>query len=196
MKNAILTLFLLTTCFSVHAQYSGPRLFWDIPGIYLTAPDIAELNSQAGLGAETAFNVAAFWGTSRIGFGSTLTINPSSDDIPNTLVATPYFLLEGGAGIYRNNGNRCMQSNQNAFTAMAVLGLRYDYNTRPLVSALEIEDYGLNYLVGAELGYFFIRNMFRNTEVVLRGSYFPKRNEIAVNLGFKVFLNIREMGRG
>ena len=196
MRKIVCTIAVSALAGSVFAQFSGPRLFWDIPGIYLTAPDLSAINSNAGIGGETVFNVAAFWGTSRIGGGSTLTLNPSSEDIPSTIFATPYLLLEGGAGIYRSNGNQCSQSNQNAFTAMAILGLRYDINTRDVILANEAEKYGLHYVVGAELGYFFIRNMFRNTEVVLRGNYFPQLKTASANIGFKVFLNMREMGRG
>ncbi|MBK6622133.1 MAG: hypothetical protein IPG32_15105 [Saprospirales bacterium] len=196
MHKIIFTLATLVTAFSASAQYSGPRLFWDIPSIYLTTPDASSIGTRAGAGAETVFNVATFWGTSRIGGGATVTIDPSSDDIPNTFITTPYLLLEAGAGIYRSNGNQCNQTNQNAFTAMAVLGLRYDISTRALILAPEAERYGLHYVVGAELGYFFIRNMFRNTEVVVRGNYFPQLKILSANLGFKVFLNMREAGRG
>ncbi|MBK8491309.1 MAG: hypothetical protein IPL49_10575 [Saprospirales bacterium] len=192
----VLLAFLFSTCsLMAFSQHTGPRLFWDIPNFYAAAPDISTIENQMGLGIGTAFNVATFWGTSRVGGGTTVTLDPKSADIGNSFLVTPYMLLEGGAGIYRSNGNQCAQTKHSAFTAMAVLGLRYDIDTRSLRPAGETNNYGLNYVVGAELGYFYIRNMLRNTEIVLRGNYFPKAKIVSATFGFKFFLNIREMGR-
>jgi hypothetical protein len=41
------------------------------------------------------------------------------------------------------------------------------------------------------LGYFFIRDVFKNTEVFLDGNYFVNSKIIGVNFGFKMFLNLR-----
>ena len=177
------------------AQYTGPRYFWDIPSFYLTAPDLVNAGERAGIGLETTFNVAAHWGTSRIGGGAMLTVNPTSEKIAESLVVTPYFLFEAGAGMYRTNGNHCAATHRGAFTAMPVLGIRYDINTQELTTEAEQEFYGFNFLIGAELGYFFIRDILRNTEVVLRANYYPGNGNIALNVGFKFFLNMRELGR-
>ena len=195
MSRIFFALAFLALSTSAFAQYSGPRLFWDLPILYATAPNVSHLENQVGLGLETAFNVATFWGTSRLGTGGALTVDPKSADIGNSFQVVPYGLLEAGLGMYRSNGNQCNQTNQHAFTAMAVLGLRYEYDTRSLKPAGETSTYGLNYVVGVELGYFYIRNMFRNTEFVLRGNYFPKAKVVSATLGFKFFLNMREMGR-
>jgi len=195
MRRAIVTLAIMIPAAGLFGQYTGPRFFWDIPAFYFTAPDVSEIGSRAGIGAETAFNMAGHWGTLRAGGGSTLTIDPGSEDIPNTFVATPYLLAEGGAGLYRTNGKRCASNHQSAFTAMAVLGIRYDINTRSGLSEPELEEFGLHYLAGVELGYFFIRNMYRNTEVVLRGSYFPQLKVFSATIGFKLFINLRESGK-
>lgn len=195
MQKTLLFLAFATFSLAAQAQYSGPRLFWDIPSLYLTAPDASMIGSRTGVGAETAFNVAAHWGTTRIGGGSTFTIDPGARDIGDSFRAIPYLLLEGGGGLYRTNGNRCSQTKANAFTAMALIGLRYDMDTRPLRSAAEDVNYGLAWGIGAELGHFYIRDVFRNTEIAVKGMYYPQRDVVAVNLGFKVFLNVREMGR-
>jgi len=195
MQRMLIILVFLTFSLTASAQYSGPRLFWDLPHFYATAPDVMNIENQVGLGLGTAINVATFWGTSRLGAGTTFTLDPQSKDIPSSFLLTPYTLLEGGLGIYRFNANQCNQTNQSAFTALGMLGLRYDFDTRSDVPPGAEGNFGLNYYVGAELGYFFLRDMYRNIEVVLRGNYFPKSQVISATFGFKFFLNIREMGR-
>ena len=192
MQKLIFILALLLPTFALHAQWGGPRLFWDIPSLYATSPNVSAIGERFGVGAETAFNLAAHWGTTRLGGGATFTLDP--DDVENTFRAIPYFLLEGGAGLYRTNGNKCASTKSHAFTAMGVIGLRYEIDTRDLVPASEIDAYGLSWGVGAEFGYFFIRDVFRNTELVLRGMYYPEPQQLSVNFGFKFFLNVREWG--
>ena len=195
LKVFTTSLVLLCLAHSAQAQYSGPRYFWDIPSFYLTAPDLANVSERTGLGLETTLNVATHWGTARLGGGAMVTVNPSSEKIAESFITTPYFLLEGGAGLYRTNGNHCAATHRAAFTAMPVLGVRYDINTQDLISATEQDLYGFNFLMGVELGYFFIRDIVRNTEVVLRGNYYPGNGNVSLNLGFKFFLNMRELGR-
>ena len=50
---------------------------------------------------------------------------------------------------------------------------------------------GLDYTVGAEFGYFFIRDVFKNFEVFLDGRYHTKAEVVSANFGFKMFLNLR-----
>ncbi|MBR9920360.1 MAG: hypothetical protein GYB31_05915 [Bacteroidetes bacterium] len=180
---------------SANAQFDGPRLFWDIPSIYLTAPDVGNISQQAGIGIETAFNVAVHYGTVRAGGGAFFTVNPGADDIPESFFTTPYFLLEAGGGLYRTNPNKCASSNRGAFTAMGILGMRYHINTRDLTTFAEAEKYGAHFGMGVELGYFYIQDMFRNTEVVLRGTYYPGISTFSAELGMKIFFNVREFGR-
>jgi hypothetical protein len=111
---------------------------------------------------------------------------------PARWISTPYGILEAGGGLYRTNGNQCARTKQNAFTAMAVVGLRYNLDTRsPKPAGEENSPYGANFCVGAELGYFFIRDVFKNVEISLRGNYFPKIETASVNFGFKMFLNLK-----
>lgn len=77
---------------------------------------------------------------------------------------------------------------------MALVGIRYDIDTRSVKPAEEENNYGLNFGVGTRLGYFFIQNVFRNTELVARGTYFPNSKITSINFGFKFFLNVREFG--
>jgi hypothetical protein len=140
-------------------------------------------------------NLAGHWWTARAGGGVTFTLDPKAEEVGESFLTTPYLLLEGGAGLYRTNGKRCAQTKANAFTVMPVIGLRYNFDTRDLAPAGDKTGYGLLWGVGGEIGYFFIRDMFRNTEFVLRGTYYPETKLVSANFGFKVFLNLREMGR-
>ena len=194
LKCALLGLSFLAST-SVFAQYTGPRYFWDIPSMYATTLDVQDFTDRVGLGLETTFNVASYWGTSRIGGGSTFTIQPTSDDLTGSFLAIPYVLLEGGAGMYRTNGNKCSVTNANAFTAMAIIGIRYNIETGSDQLVAADNPYGFQWGIGAELGWFIIRDVVRNTELVVRGTYYPEINDLSLNFGFKFFLNMRELGR-
>ena len=78
---------------------------------------------------------------------------------------------------------------------MGILGMRYDLNTQGDITPEEELNYGFRFGIGAELGYFYIRDVFRNTAFVLRGTYYPSSKTVQMNLGFKFFLNMREFGR-
>jgi hypothetical protein len=196
MKRLLIGTLFLCTAFVAHAQYGGPRLFWDVPGFYVTAPEVANISNQIGLSAETAFNVATHWATARAGFGTAFSLDPQSDQVDETFLTTPYFLVEGGLGLYRTNSNQCAASHRSAFTAMGIIGFRYNMDLRDSKPAEETESvFGPQFVLGAEFGYFFIRDVFRNTEFVLRGTYYPGAQVLSAQLGFKFFLNAREFGR-
>ncbi len=169
---------------------TGPRLFLDIPIVHLAAPDVTLVANRIGLGLGTAMNVATHWSTARIGGGAVFSMDPQSKDVENTFVTTPYALFEVGAGKYRTNGNQCSKTKSKAFTAMGKAGVRYAFIT----DALEPEGVApekFDVTVGVELGYFFIRDVFKNTEVFLDGNYFVNSKIIGVNFGFKMFLNLK-----
>ncbi len=178
----------------VRAQYTtGPRLFLDIPVVHLAAPNVTLVGNRIGMGAGTAMNVATHWSTARIGGGAIFTMDPQSKDVEKTFVTTPYVLLEAGAGKYRTNGNQCNHTKQKAFTAMAKAGIRYSFITEKLepegVDGEAPEKFDVT--AGIELGYFFIRDVFKNTEVFLDANYFVNSKIIAANFGFKMFLNLK-----
>jgi len=191
MRVARLLPFLVLIPFFAAAQYSGPRLFLDLPNIYFTAPDVERIGNRLGAGAETAFNLATHWSTVRVGGGAAFTADPQSDDLGASFVTAPYALLEAGVGMYRSNGNKCAKTRQNAFTAMARVGMRYTFDTRDLAPAEGNGIYGMQFAVGAEFGYFFIRDIFKNYEVFLRATYYPEPKIASADLGFKLFLNLR-----
>lgn len=187
MKKLFFTAAFLAVTLSAHAQYGGPRLFLDLPVIYFTSPDVENIGDRLGAGIETAMNVASHWGTLRLGGGATFTLNPSADEVGDSFHTTPYGILEAGVGVYRSNGNKCAKTHANAFTAMAKGGLFYNFGKEK--NGVEIER--LDYTVGAEFGYFFIRDVFRNFEFFLDGRYHIKAETVSANLGFKMFLNLR-----
>lgn len=195
MQKILITLLFATLAFSANAQYGGPRFFWDIPSMFITTPDVSKISNRAGVGAETAINFATHWTTVRAGGGLTFTLDPQAENVEESFRTIPYLLLEGGAGLYRTNGNQCAQTKAHAFTVMPIVGLRYHFNTEDLLPASELDNYGLTWGIGAELGYFYIRDVFRNTEFVLRGTYYPEISVLSASFGFKFFLNLREWGR-
>jgi hypothetical protein len=179
MKKITLLAAMLTAALSVMAQ-SEPRLFLDIPSIYLTAPDVQKIGNRLGAGADAAFNIGTHWSVARVSAGAIFSLDPKSGDVGKSFLTSPFTALEVGLGKYRSNGNRCAKSFQSAFTAMAKGGLRYDFQAKQL-----------DYTVGAEFGYFFIRDMFKNTEIVASANYLTQAKTISANLGFKLFLNLR-----
>jgi hypothetical protein len=193
MSKSTLLLFFVLCCFTfaAKAQYnSGPRLFLDIPSLYIYTPDAENVGEVLGAGTEIAMNVATHWGTVRGGGGLTFTMNPKSNELQETFNTTPYIVLEAGAGRYRSNGNQCAKTKQNAFTYMAKAGVRYDFYTGDAREVLD-KTGAVDYTVGAEFGYFFIRDVFRNTELVLSANYLTKAEAVAATFGFKFFLNLK-----
>lgn len=177
--------------FSLGLSAQGlPRLFLDIPHIYLTAPDAENVSHLLGLGTGAAFNVGTHWGVARLGGGADFVVDPKSNDIGETFEIYPYGKFEAGVGIYRSNGNRCAKTNRAAFTAMGKTGLRYNFNGKDVILASEDRS-GIDYSVGAEFGYFYIRDMFKNYEFSMSADYFTQSKTIAVTAGFKLFLNLR-----
>ena len=194
MQRITLTLLLAIAACSLQAQYSGPRLFLDVPVLYVTAPDVSDLGNRLGAGTDIAFNVASHYHTVRVAGGATFTVDPQADNVGDSFVTRPYAALEGGVGLYRSNGNKCAKTKQNAFTAMAVLSGRYNFKTSNLPDGVS-DNSGFQFGVGAELGYFFIRDIFRNYEVFLRGTYYTEQKVASANFGFKMFLNMKAAGR-
>ncbi len=193
MKKTFLLLaaFAALTTMARAQQYStGPRLFLDVPIVHLAAPDVTLIGNRLGLGLGTAMNVATHWSTARIGGGAIFSMDPQSRDVQSTFVTTPYALFEVGAGKFRTNGNQCNHTKQKAFTAMAKAGVRYLFITEPLEPE-GVAPEKLDYTAGIELGYFFIRDVFKNTEVFLDGNYLINSKIYTANFGFKLFLNLK-----
>jgi hypothetical protein len=187
-STLVLCLFLFNLGF-LSAQYGGPRLFLDIPSIYFHVPDAEKIGDRMGAGIDAAFNMGTHWSVARIGGGATFTVAPQAEDVGKSVQNLPFVNLEVGVGKYRTNGNQCAKTKHNAFTAMAKAGVRHTFYTGDLRTA---DNTGVTDLaVGAEFGYFFIRDIFKNYEVVLNGVYLTKQKVVQANFGFKLFLNLR-----
>ena len=193
MKKHFL-LFVTCVAFSIPAisQQTAklPRLFLDIPIVHLAAHDVTLVGNRLGIGVGTAMNVATHWSTARLGGGAVFSMDPQSREVQETFVTSPYMLFEVGAGKYRTNGNQCSKTKSKAFTAMAKAGVSYAFISEALEPEGEVPD-KFDVTVGAELGYFFIRDVFKNTEVFLDGYYHVNAKIISANFGFKMFLNLR-----
>lgn len=190
MKKHLLILF-FSLCASYGFAQNGPRLFLDIPAIYFTAPDVTQINNQMGLGAEAAFYVSTHHLMTRVGGGAALTADPKAQDFQKSMVTTPYVLFEAGGGLFRSNGNQCAKTHQSAFTAIAKAGLRYSFIQDKVTEGTENEEVNkLDFTVGAEFGFFYIRDAVRNMEVFVRGNYFTDAKVISADLGFRFFLKL------
>lgn len=192
--NKILLAFAMAASLSYHASaQNNTRLFLDVPAIYLAAPDLEHAGNRLGLGAGFAMNVGTHWSVARLGIGANVTADPQSNDFESSLITTPYALIEAGAGKYRSNGDRCAKTKRAAFTTLGKAGVRYYFDTRKSEPGVELDDtgYGIDYTVGAELGYFYIRDIFKNFEVVLDANYHIKAKVISATFGFKMFLNLK-----
>jgi len=192
-RTTTIVFYLLFSALALQAQYVGPRLFLDVPHIYFAAPDAERIGNRLGAGAEVAMNIGTHWSMARLGAGTTFTFDPQSDEFEKTTLWGPYALLEAGAGLYRSNGNQCAKDRQSAFTALGKVGMRYDFNSKavPVADTPEETPNQLDFTLGVELGYFFIRDEFRNMEVVASGNYLVNAKAIAASIGFKFFLNLR-----
>lgn len=181
---------------ALRAQYGGPRLFLDVPHVYFSAPDAENIGRRLGAGAEVAMNVGTHWSVARMGAGTTFTFDPQAEEFNKTTVWGPYALLEAGAGLYRTNGNQCAKDRASAFTAIGKVGTRYDFNKKAVpVDSPEDSPKQIDFTVGAELGYFYIRDEFRNMEVVASGNYLLNAKAFSATFGLKFFLNLRARSR-
>lgn len=195
-RSLFFTLAFLACTLAASAQQTAklPRLFLDVPVVHLASPDVTLIGNRIGLGAAAAMNFATHWSTARIGGGAIFSMDPQSKNVEETFVTTPYTMFEVGAGKYRTNGNQCSKTKSKAFTAMAKAGVRYAF----ISDALEPDGVApekFDVTAGVEFGYFFIRDVFRNTEVFLDANYFVNSKIIAANFGFKMFLNLRASAR-
>ncbi|MBL7828142.1 MAG: hypothetical protein JNJ57_16040 [Saprospiraceae bacterium] len=192
MNKILLALCSVVLLNTLQAQ-EGPRLFLDVPHIHLIAPDVENIGNRLGLGAGLAMNVGTHWSVARLGLGAHVSADPQSDDFENSIITTPYALIEAGAGKYRSNGDRCAKTKRAAFTAMGKAGILYNFDTRKEKDGIELDKsgYGIDYTVGAELGYFYIRDIFKNMEVVFDARYHINAKVISTTFGFKMFLNLK-----
>jgi hypothetical protein len=192
--NLIVSVFFCLAAFgTLFSQSAVPRLFLDVPEIYVILPNVnkSESFNRSGLGTGITMNVASYHATGRVGGYFMGTTQPKADDLK--AVTTMHYggFVEGGTGLYRTNGNRCAKDARGAYTAMLVGGVRYDLSSKDLRNASDKYADGFDYTAGLEFGYFYIKDIIKNTEFTLRGDYYFKQELVGVRLGLKVFLNLK-----
>ena len=189
MKKTFLLFGCLLAAIVANAQY-GPRLFLDIPNMSFSVPDVTEPTQRMGFDLGTAFNIGTHWSVARIGGGASFSLSPDAEDVAESFQINPFLLVEAGAGIYRSNDNKCARIQQNAFTAIDKAGVLYTFYSKDEKALLD-ETGQIDYTIGGEFGYFFIRDVFKNYELFLSPNYHIKSKVLSGNLGFKLFLNLR-----
>lgn len=189
MKKTLLFVCCLLVAVIAKAQY-GPRLFLDIPNISFAVADVTKPKNLMGIDLGTALNVGTHWSVARIGGGASFSLSPAAEDVAESFKINPFVLVEGGVGIYRSNGNKCARTQQNAFTLLAKGGVFYSFYDKDQKKLLD-ETGMIDYTIGGEFGYFFIRDVFKNYEVFLSPNYHIKAKVLSANFGFKLFLNLR-----
>lgn len=167
---------------------SSPRLFLDFPSVYMVTTDAQRLSSNVGLGSDLSMNIATHHAVLRFKGGSTFTLNPKSTDLFASLNSVPFLALEAGVGRYRSNGNKCARTHRPAFTTMAKAGVSHFFFPSLVTGE---HPRSTDYYLGVELGYFYIRDIIRNSEVFASGNYYLQNNLIQVELGFRNFFNLR-----
>lgn len=167
---------------------TGPRLFLDFPSVFLVTTDAQRLSSNVGLGSDLSMNIATHHSVLRFKGGSTFTLDPQNTDLLASLNSVPFLSMEAGVGRYRSNGNKCARTHRPAFTAIAKAGVSHFFFP-PVVTADHPRS--TDYYLGVELGYFYIRDIIRNSEVFASGNYYLNNNLIQVELGFRNFFNLR-----
>ena len=189
-QTILLFAFVCSSSAALLAQNNGARLFLDVPSLFFVAPDVENIGTNLGVGGAIAMNVATHNVVGRVGGGSNFTFNPKISDFKESFSYAPFVMAEAGAGMYRSNGDLCAKTKRNAYTVLGKAGARYIFDTSDLRTA-DAPIGAMDYNLGVELGYFYIRDVFKNFELVLDGNYFVKSKTVSATFGFKVFLNLK-----
>lgn len=192
-KITVLSLYLCTWITSTHAQ---TRIFLDIPQVSYFNANVGNMGERMGLDVGIDLNFASHFMVARVGTGSSITIGTQRKEIEKSLFSSIYGKMETGIGLYRTNGKRCSLGHSSAFTALAMSGVRFSHLTQDANPEKRREGttYGLNgfdFYAGIELGYFFIRDMYKNYDFFLRGDYLMSKDAFTANAGVKLFLNLK-----
>lgn len=174
-----LSFLMATSCWGM-AFSQEIRMFLDAPSIYFHSPNLEAITNNAGMGIDFGFGVGTHYLMTRLSGGTAVTADFESDEIEKSFLWLPYVRLEAGAGLWRTNGNKCAHHDSNAFTVLPKASLMYAF-----------EPGEMQFTVGAELGYFRIRDYFRNMELFLDGGYNLDTKTMFGTFGFRNFLNLR-----
>jgi len=179
MKQHFLLVFALFTL-AVSGFSQRPRMFLDVPAIYAYSANLEAFEANSGLAMDIGFGLGSHNLMTRLSGGTAVTADFQSDEIEKTVNWLPFVKLEAGAGLWRSNGNKCSRHHSNAFTAIAKGATLYAFD------AQEVQ-----FTVGAELGYFRIRDYKRNMEIFMDGGYNVTSSSPFAAFGLRYFLNLR-----
>ncbi len=193
MKNLFVLIFVVLGL-SVQAQV---RSMFDAPSIYLTSRDVTHALNQEGLGLDFGYALGTHWMMAKLSVGVHALADFDSPKIDKSFFANPYGRFELGLGKWRSNGKQCAITHQNAYSILAKGGVMYNFGKRSADVENKISEVkpDLDYFVGAELGLFFIKDMFRNSEYFINGGYMLNSKSVFAELGLRTFFNTRYSGR-
>lgn len=181
MKNLLFPLLFVAVLANAQTE---PRLFLDVPALYLRSVDLQNFTDRVGVGGDVMMNVGTHYLAARAGGGAIMSLQPASEDLKGSIITSPYARIEVGAGPFRTNGNQCSNTHSNAFTAQLRFGMLYDFQAKQA-----------DFPLAVELGYFFIRDMVKNTELFLRSDYYTKGEKVTLDFGMRFFLNLPNIGK-
>lgn len=175
----------------------GPRSFFDMLTMYAADNNMADPGEMLGAGINVGYSMGTHNMMLRGLVGFETTTNVKVSDVSDNLYYNPFGAIEGGAGIWRSNGNRCGAKKQYAFTALAKVGLRYNAGSREgnIERNVPPIESGVDYYGAVELGYFFLDSYFKNSELYIEGGYFMQSEQLYARLGFRTFLNTKAVKR-
>ncbi|SRR6056297_328396 len=184
----------------LHAQMQGkkgPRSMVDMLALYAVDNNITDPGESLGAGIAVGYGIGTHNLMVRGIVGFETTTNAQEPNLSKNLYYNPYLALETGGGLWRSNGNQCGAKKQYAFTVLPKVGVRYDIGSREAdieqnVTAIES---GVDFYGALELGYFFLDDYFKNSELYVEGGYFFQGEAVYVRFGFRTFLNTKAIRR-
>ena len=193
MKNLFILIFIAASM-SVQGQV---RSMFDAPSIYLTSRDITHALNQEGLGLDFGYGLGTQWMFAKLSVGVHALADFDAPKIDKSFFANPFGRFELGLGKWRSNGKQCAITHQNAYSYLVKGGVMYNMGKRKADVENKISEItsGIDYFIGAELGLFFIKDMFRNSEYYINGGYMLNSKTVFAELGLRTFFNTRYAGR-
>ena len=167
----------------ISSSLFAQRVFIDAPSFYLLTNDVSKIAENSGLGLDLGAAVGTHSVMGKLSAGLTVTTDFSKEiDVKDGLVYNPFVKLEGGAGLYRSNGNKCSKTHASAYSLIGKAGVQYIFN-----KDLEKK---FSPIVAIEASFFYIRDMVKNSEVFLEPQYNISTKTLGVSFGFRRFYNL------
>lgn len=175
----------------------GPRSFFDMLALYAVDNNMTDPGESLGAGINVGYGIGTHHLMLRGILGFETTTNVQVPDVAKNLYYNPFVALETGGGLWRSNGNRCGAKKQYAFTVLPKVGARYNFGSREgdIEQNVTPIDSDVDFYGALELGYFFLDDYFKNSELYIEGGYFFLGETVYARLGFRTFLNTKAIKR-